>query len=76
MYDGTIDHFDHYHQVITLDIGDNALLCKVFPTNLYSPTLVWFHQLAANPINDFRELSKVFVEHHYAPLDRNRASVA
>ena len=33
-YDGTNDPFDHimhYRQLMTLDIGNDALLCKVFP---------------------------------------------
>lgn len=33
MHDGSIDSFGylmHYHQVMTLDVGDDALLCKVF----------------------------------------------
>ena len=36
-YDGTNDPFDHimhYRQLMTLDIGNDALLCKVFPANL------------------------------------------
>ena len=37
MYDGIIDPFDHlihYCQVMTLDIEDDALLCKVFLASL------------------------------------------
>ena len=36
-YDGSSDPFDHimhYRQLMTLDIGNDALLCKVFPANL------------------------------------------
>ena len=36
-YDGSNDPFDyimHYRQLMTLDIGNDALLCKVFPANL------------------------------------------
>ena len=36
-YDGTNDPFDHimhYRQLMTLDIRNDALLCKVFPANL------------------------------------------
>ena len=36
-YDGSSDlfnHIMHYRQLITLDIGNDALLCKVFPANL------------------------------------------
>ena len=36
-YDGSSDPFDHimhYRQLMTLDIGNDALLCKVFPASL------------------------------------------
>ena len=36
-YDGTSDPFDyimHYRQFMILDIENDALLCKVFPTSL------------------------------------------
>ncbi|RVW58553.1 hypothetical protein CK203_111389 [Vitis vinifera] len=32
----------HYRQVMTLDIGNDALLCKVFPASLQGQTLSWF----------------------------------
>ena len=38
MYDGTSDLFDHllhYRQLMTLDIGNDVLLCKIFPTSLH-----------------------------------------
>ena len=37
-YDGTNDPFDHiiyYRQLMTLDIENDELLCKVFPTSLH-----------------------------------------
>ena len=37
-YDRTSDPFDHimhYRQLMTLDIGNDASLCKVFPTSLH-----------------------------------------
>ncbi|KAL6323132.1 hypothetical protein AAG906_027402 [Vitis piasezkii] len=37
VYDGSSDPFDHimhYRQLMTLDIGNDALLCKVFPASL------------------------------------------
>lgn len=46
MYDGTYDSFDHpmrYRQMMTLDIGNDELLCKVFPTSLQMIALAWFH---------------------------------
>lgn len=41
-YDGTNDPFDHimdYRQLITLDIGNDALLWKVFPASLHAQGL-------------------------------------
>ncbi|KAL6342636.1 hypothetical protein AAG906_012500 [Vitis piasezkii] len=41
-YNGTSDPFDrimHYRQLITLDIRNNTLLCKVFPVSLHGQTL-------------------------------------
>ena len=37
-YDGTSDPFDyimHYRQLMTLDIGNDAMLCKFFLANLH-----------------------------------------
>ncbi|XP_034704072.1 uncharacterized protein LOC117928268 [Vitis riparia] len=51
----------HYHQLMTLDIGNDMLLCKVFLASLQGQTLSWFHQLPTNLIDNFRDLSEVFV---------------
>lgn len=66
-YDKTsdlFDHFMHYRQLMILDIGNDALLCKVFPTNLHGQALSWFHYLPKNSVNSFRDLSKPFVGHY------------
>ncbi|XP_034701087.1 uncharacterized protein LOC117926120 [Vitis riparia] len=63
-YDGSSDPFDrimHYRQLMTLDIGNDALLCKVFPASLQGQTLSWFHRLPPNSIDNFRDLSEAFV---------------
>nr|CAN68845.1 hypothetical protein VITISV_032037 [Vitis vinifera] len=63
-YDGTNDPFDHimhYRQLMTLDIGNDALLCKVFPASLQGQALSWFHRLPPNSVNNFRDLSEAFV---------------
>nr|CAN65157.1 hypothetical protein VITISV_014181 [Vitis vinifera] len=60
-YDGTKDPFDHimhYKQLMTLDIGNDALLCKVFPASLQGQALSWFHRLPMNSVNNFQELSQ------------------
>ena len=63
-YDGSNDPFDHimhYRQLMTLDIGNNALLCKVFPTSLQGQALSWFHRLPPNSVDNFRDLSEAFM---------------
>ncbi|RVW22159.1 hypothetical protein CK203_097140 [Vitis vinifera] len=63
-YDGTNDPFDHimhYRQLMTVDIGNDALLCKVFPASLQGQALSWFHRLPPNSVDNFRDLSEAFV---------------
>ena len=63
-YDGSSDPFDHimyYRQLMTLDIGNDALLCKVFPASLQGQVLSWFHLLPPNSVDNFRDLSEAFV---------------
>ena len=42
MYDGSSDPYDHmlhYNHAMILNVGDDRLLCKVFPTSLKGPAL-------------------------------------
>ena len=39
------DHMLHYNQVMTLNAGNDPLLCKVFQASLQGPALAWFHKL-------------------------------
>ncbi|RVW28617.1 hypothetical protein CK203_100865 [Vitis vinifera] len=66
-YDGTSDPFNHimhYRQLMTLNIGNDALLYKVFLVSLYGQALLWFHLLPNNSMNNFRDLSEAFVGHY------------
>ncbi|XP_010663850.1 uncharacterized protein LOC104882395 [Vitis vinifera] len=63
-YDESSDPFDHimhYRQLMTLDIGNDALLCKVSPANLQGQALSWFHRLPPNSVDNFKDLSEAFV---------------
>ena len=63
-YDGSsnlFDHIMHYRQLMTLDIGNDALLCKVFPASLQGQALSWFHRLPPNFVDNFRDLSQAFM---------------
>ena len=55
------DHIMHYRQLMTFDIRNDALLCKVFPANLQGQALSWFHWLPMNCVDNFWDLSKAFV---------------
>ena len=51
----------HFQQLMTLDIGNDVLLCKVIPANLHGSTLSLSHWLPQNSINSFQDISKAFV---------------
>ena len=64
MYDGSSDLYDHmlhFNQAMILSVGNDRLLCKVFPASLKGPTLAWFHKLLRGSINSFSELWAAFV---------------
>ena len=45
-FDGLADPYDHmlhYNQAMTLNAGNDRLLCKVFPASLRGLALAWFH---------------------------------
>ena len=66
-YDGTSDPFDHimhYRQLMTLDIGNDVLLCKAFQASLHGHAFLRFHHLLKNSVNNFQDLSKAFVGHY------------
>ena len=66
MYDGTsnpFDHIMHFRQLMTLDIRNDALMCKVFRASLHGQALSWFHRLLHNFVNTFWDVSEAFVGH-------------
>ena len=68
MFDGLVDPYDHmlhYNQTMTLNAGNDRLLCKVFPTSLRGPTLAWFHKLPHYSINSFYKLWAVFITQYH-----------
>ena len=63
-FNGSADPYDHtlhYNQTMILNVGNDRLLCKVFPASLRELLLAWFHKLLRNSINSFNELWAVFV---------------
>ena len=59
MFDGfanPYDHMLHYNQTMTLNAGNDCLLCNLFSASLRGPALAWFHKLPRSSINSFNEL--------------------
>ena len=64
MYDGLQDPFDHLmhiRQIMTLQMGNDALLCKALLSSLVGLALTWFHRLAPNMVTSFRCLFEKFI---------------
>ena len=55
------DHMLHYNQAMTLNAGNDRLLCKVFLASLRGSALAWFHKLSHYSINLFNELWAAFI---------------
>ena len=75
MYDGLqdpLDHLMHYRQVMMLQVGNDAFLCKVFPSSLVGPALSWFHRLAVSSITSFRRLFEKFVAQYMHSIRRRQ----
>ena len=65
----------YYQQLMTLDMGNDALLCKVFPANLQGQALSWFHRLPMNSIDNFQDLSEAFVG-QYLCFTRHKQNIS
>ena len=66
-FDGSADPYGHmlpYNQAMTLNAGNDRLLCKVFPASLQGPALAWFHKLPRYSINFFNELWVAFISQY------------
>ena len=50
------DHMLHYNQAMTLNAGNDWLLCKIFLAILRGLALAWFHKLPCFSINSFNNL--------------------
>ena len=71
MFNGSIDPYDymlHYNQVMILNVGNDRLLCKVFPASLQEFALARFHKLPCNSINSFNELWAAFISQYLCPV--------
>ena len=75
MFDGSNDPYDHmlhYNQAMTLNTGNDRLLCKFFLASLQGPALAWFHKLPHNSIirsTSFGSYSSISI---FVQYDRRR----
>ena len=75
MFDGSSDPYDHmlhYNQAMTLNAGNDHLLCIVFPANLQGPMLAWFHKISHNSINSFNEIWTVFISQYLCSVQHKK----
>ena len=66
MYNGRIDpveHVSHFNQRMAVHSKNEALICKVFPSNLGPVAMRWFDGLGVGSIDSFKELTRVFGSH-------------
>ena len=74
-FDDSIDPYDHmlhYNQAMTLNVGNDRLLCKVFLASLGGPAPAWFHKLPCNSINLFNELWVAFISQYICSIWKKR----
>ena len=62
------DHMLHFNQAMILNVGDDRLLCKVFPASFKGLALAWFQKLPRGSINSFGELWVAFVSQYLCPI--------
>ncbi|XP_030941583.1 uncharacterized protein LOC115966497 [Quercus lobata] len=55
-----VEHVNHYIQMMSLHIHNDALMCKVFPSSLGPTALRWFNGLQKGSIRSFSELIQEF----------------
>ena len=75
MFNGSKDPYDYllyYNQAMTLNVGNDRLLCKVFPASLRGPMLAWFYKLPRNAINLFNKLWTTFISQYLCSVLKKR----
>ena len=63
MYNGRMDpveHISHFNQRMVVHSQNEALMCKVFLSNLEPMVIRWFNGLKEGCISSFKELTRVF----------------
>ena len=55
-----VEHVSHFSQKMAIHSRDEALMCKIFPSNLGLMAMRWFNGLKANSIDSFKKLNQFF----------------
>ena len=55
-----VEHVSQFKQKIAVHSQDEALLCRVFPSNLGPMPMRWFDGLRTNSISSFKKLTQSF----------------
>ena len=66
LYNGRTDPVEHvsqFNQRMAVNSRDEALMCKVFPSNLGPVAMRWFNGLKTNSIDLYRQLTQAFGSH-------------
>ena len=66
IYNGQIDlveHVSHFNQRMVVHSKNEALMCKIFPSNLGLVAMRWFNDLRTNSIDSFKKLTRAFNAH-------------
>ena len=66
MYNGRTDHVEHvspFNQRMAMHSKNEALMCKVFPSNLGHVAMRWFNGLGTSSIDSLKELTQAFGSH-------------
>ena len=58
-----MEHVSHFNQRMAVHSKDEALMCKIFSSNLGLVAMRWFNGLRANSIDSFKKLTRAFGAH-------------
>ncbi|XP_030938440.1 uncharacterized protein LOC115963543 [Quercus lobata] len=55
-----VEHVSQFNQRMTIYSQNEALMCKVFPSNLGPVAMRWFNNLKTNSIGSYKQLTQAF----------------
>ena len=55
-----VEHVSHFNPRMVVHFKNEAMMCKVFPSNLRPVAIRWFDGLGAGSIDSFKELTRAF----------------